>query len=349
MNSAFIFGIDSSKSYNCMSKLLIDGTHVLYSQVLASKIGRSEATVLQQAHYWMSVRGGKSIDGVKWFWKTYQQWAEELSLSVSTIRRAIAKLKTLGLISIEKLSAKTYYQANWYTVKKEAVELLIPEHIHAIAVDVSMCSEQADDIKDFSNKDFSTQQHAAVAEKKEVVEEPEPDWEAIATATRTWEQTQITHSAEDLERSSPSEIDPHDDLSSAPEIKAVSTQNKPTKDEIRETCTELKRLRINPDPCLGVIKKYWGNVAGAIARVKEAMQEGWCDNPTGLFISSCKSGVAAKTTITADIKTWFDWAYKQGIVRGMQDSKWVWLPSDGQIAERAELEEMMRRYPMEGA
>ncbi len=40
-------------------------------------------------------------------------------------------------------------------------------------------------------------------------------------------------------------------------------------------------MRINPDPCLGVVKKYWANVQGALARVKEAIQEGWCENPTG--------------------------------------------------------------------
>lgn len=190
--------------------------------------------------------------------------------------------------------------------------------------------------------------NTAVAEKKEVVEkDPEPDWESIASLTDNWEQAQITHSVEEsIEETHDEEIDPHDDLSSAPEIKPASSQNKPTKNEIRDTCTELKRLRINPDPCLGVIKKYWGNVAGAIARVKEAIQEGWCDNPTGLFINSCKSGVTAKTTITADIKTWFDWAYKQGIVRGMHEGKWVFLPSNGWDAEMVELEEMMRRYPI---
>ena len=194
--------------------------------------------------------------------------------------------------------------------------------------------------------------NTAVAEKKEVVvEESEPDWESIATATDNWEQNQTSHSAENSEEISLSdEIDPSEELSSAPEIKAVSNSiSLPTKYEIRETCAELKRLRINPDPCLGVIKKYWGNVSGAIARVKEAIAEGWCDNPTGLFINSCKSGVTAKNTVTSDIKTWFDWAYKQGIVRGMHEGKWVLLPSSGWDAEVVELEEMMRRYPMEGA
>ncbi|MDM9583071.1 hypothetical protein [Nostoc sp. GT001] len=193
--------------------------------------------------------------------------------------------------------------------------------------------------------------NTAVGEKKVVVkEEEESDWESISTrrcanaaATDDWEQTQITHSVENLEQVTPAdEIDPHDDLSSAPEIKQTSTQNKPTKQEIKDTCVELKRLRINPDPCLGVIKKYWGNVAGAIARVKEALSEGWCDNPTGLFINSCKSGVKAKTTVTTDVSDWFNWARKQGIVLAMTGGQWAYLPDGSQ----ASLEEMMRNYPM---
>ncbi|MFK0733796.1 MAG: helix-turn-helix domain-containing protein [Gloeotrichia echinulata GP01] len=181
-----------------------------------------------------------------------------------------------------------------------------------------------------------------VAEKKEPMEGP--DWESIAAATNTWEQTQTSRFVEDVEEETPSdEIEPHEDKSSAPEIEPTSTQNKPAKDEIREICNELKRLRINPDPCLGVIKKYWGNVASAIARVKEALSEGWCDNPTGLFINSCKSGVKAKTAITADVSAWFEWAYRKRIVLAMAGGQWAYLPDGSQ----APLEEMMRKYPIE--
>ncbi|MEH2393705.1 MAG: helix-turn-helix domain-containing protein [Nostoc sp.] len=197
-----------------------------------------------------------------------------------------------------------------------------------------------------TNLNFFKNNNTDVAEKKEAMEEPEPDWESIVAATNTWEQNQISHFVEKSEQvDSSDEIDPHDDSSSALEIKAVSNLiSLPTKNEIRETCTELKRLRINPDPCLGVIKKYWGNVAGAIVRVKEAIQEGWCDNPTGLFINSCQSGAKAKNAVTSDIKTWFDWAYKQGIVRGMEGGQWAFLPDGSRLL----LLEMMRRYPMEG-
>ncbi|BBD69551.1 hypothetical protein NIES4072_31160 [Nostoc commune NIES-4072] len=189
--------------------------------------------------------------------------------------------------------------------------------------------------------------NTVVGEKNVVVEEPEPDWESIVAATNTWEQNQISHSVEDLEEiSSTNEIDSNEDLLPAPEIKPTSNQNKPTKDEIRETCTELKRLRINPDPCLGVIKKYWGNVAGAIARVREAVAEGWCSNPTGLFINSCKSGAKGKNTMPSELTNWLDWAYKKRLIIGFYQGLVYTSGGGGNDGNAIRLEEMMRRYPI---
>lgn len=209
-----------------------------------------------------------------------------------------------------------------------------------------------------TNLNFFKNNNTDVAEKKEVVdEEQEPDWESIADITETWEQSQVTetnepiptHYAEIQEKSSlDDEIDPCEgDFSAPPEpaiLNSEKTPDRPTKQEIKDTCAELKRLRVNPDPCLGAIKKYWGNVAGAIARVKEAIAEGWCDNPTGLFINSCKSGIKPKTAVTTDVSDWFTWARKQRLVLAMAGGKWAYLPDGSQ----AELEEMMRRYPMQG-
>ncbi len=127
-----------------MTRLLLEGDYLFYSTELAAKIGRNEATFLQQTHYWMSVKGGKVIDGTKWFWKTYQQWAQEMCLSVSTVRRVVNHLKQLGLISVERLAAKTYYQANWYTLNRDALETFVQnEHIEMPIMDNSNCSKRA--------------------------------------------------------------------------------------------------------------------------------------------------------------------------------------------------------------
>jgi hypothetical protein len=115
-----------------------------------------------------------------------------------------------------------------------------------------------------------------------------------------------------------------------------------TQAELNDIEDELKRLRINPDSCISVIKKYWNNVGGAIARVKEALQQGWCSNPTGLFINSCKKGIKPqKTQVNNDVSEWFNWARKQRIVIGMSGN--VGYTPDG---EPVNIREMMELHPM---
>jgi hypothetical protein len=185
------------------------------------------------------------------------------------------------------------------------------------------------------------QQHTAVESgKDEGVEESKYE---PARQAREPEQPQTTHFVDEIEEiNSSNEIDPQEDEFSPGKVKVGLSMDKASKQEIVEVCTELRRLRINPEPCLGVMKKYWVNVQGAIARVKEAIHEGWCDNPTGLFINSCKSGAKGKNVVTSDVSAWFEWAKKQRIALAM--SQGLVYTHDG---DAVELQEMMRRYPLE--
>ncbi len=81
---------------------------------------------------------------------------------------------------------------------------------------------------------------------------------------------------------------------------------------------------------------------GAIARVKEAIHEGWCDNPTGLFINSCKSGAKGKNVVTSNVSAPFEWARKQRIAIAMSGGV-VYTPN----GEAVNIGEMMRRFPMQ--
>jgi hypothetical protein len=90
-----------------------------------------------------------------------------------------------------------------------------------------------------------------------------------------------------------------------------------------------------------VIKKHWENVQDAIARVKEAVNEGWCKNPTGLFINSCKSGEKPKNTVDASVKDWFEWARKERIVLAMSGGL-AYTP-DGKAVK---ISEIMQKYPI---
>jgi hypothetical protein len=116
-----------------------------------------------------------------------------------------------------------------------------------------------------------------------------------------------------------------------------------TQAELDSIEAELKRLNINPDSCMGVVRKYWGNVGGAIARVKEALQQGWCTNPCGLFIKSCKEGLKPiKALVDNTITEWYNWAYKNRIVIGMTGGHTAFTPDGVPVS----LQKMMELYPM---
>jgi hypothetical protein len=115
---------------------------------LESIFGKSFADFLAQADYWME-RAKKTLDdGSRFFWKTYKQWEEELNLSVGTVRRAVSFFKELGIITVERLSKETWYQANWYSVNYDVLFSLIEEaqqtvkyvkHIEMIKAIASSC------------------------------------------------------------------------------------------------------------------------------------------------------------------------------------------------------------------
>jgi hypothetical protein len=165
----------------------------------------------------------------------------------------------------------------------------------------------------------------------------------VVSTKRDWRTRRVSEKA--LVTRKVEEPELNDSADDEDQFSALGAENsgKPSKSEIAEICTELRRLRINPQPCLGVVKKHWASVQGAIARVKEAVQEGWCSNPTGLFINSCKSGAKGKNAVTTDVSAWFEWARKERIVLAMS-GRVVYTPE----GEAVELAEMMLRFPVEG-
>lgn len=92
---------------------------------LAVILGRTEAEILQQIHYWLE-KSKNIIDGIRWVYNTYQQWQSQFPfLSDRTIRRAIRHLEDLGILKSERHEASRWYQRKWYTIDYEALEVLI--------------------------------------------------------------------------------------------------------------------------------------------------------------------------------------------------------------------------------
>jgi hypothetical protein len=283
---------------------------------------------------------GKHYYGQDWVRITFENLADILGYCRETISRHIKELVFDGLIEEQPSHRFPKDTACEYRLNlSQITEMIESSQCEKIDIDVSdisgLCvnnlSTYKTSLKLFENN------NTAVGEKEE------PDWEAVGKETETWEQSQTTHCVDESEQvDSTNETDSDGGQLPQEQVEVVTTLNKPTKLEVKDVCTELKRLRINPEPCLGVVKKYWGNVGSAITRVKEAIHEGWCQNPTGLFINSCKSGEKPKNTVDAGVKAWFEWARRERLVLAMSGGV-VYTP-DG---EAVEIGEMMKRYPKE--
>ena len=106
--------------------MLIDDNPILVLPRLAAAIGLDEAIVVQQLHWWLkpSNKSGKTINGHKWIFNTYEQWQKDHFpwWSVIHIRRIFNFLEKLGVIlSCQPeggISRRKYYRLNQAVVIK---------------------------------------------------------------------------------------------------------------------------------------------------------------------------------------------------------------------------------------
>lgn len=100
---------------------------------LAKEIGLHEAVILQQIHYWLE-KSNHLINGYRWIYNTYQAWQEQFPfLSLSAIRKAIARLEGLNLLKTERFDKQRWNQTKWYSINYQRLEVLI----------CSICSNQS--------------------------------------------------------------------------------------------------------------------------------------------------------------------------------------------------------------
>ncbi len=103
------------------SKLLIHEPPLQVLPSLACKIGLNEAIVLQQLHFWIeNSKTGKTIDGKKWVYNTYNGWVENFPFwSERTIQRAFLNLEKLGLVLSIQPDKGKYDRKKYYTIDYE--------------------------------------------------------------------------------------------------------------------------------------------------------------------------------------------------------------------------------------
>ena len=97
------------------------------SPSLAKAIGVCEAMIVQQVHYWCSMKRNHR-EGHYWVYKTYPEWEAELQVfSSATIRRAIDHLRKLKiLVTSRNLNKFGFDKTLWYRLDTAELAKITP-------------------------------------------------------------------------------------------------------------------------------------------------------------------------------------------------------------------------------
>ncbi|BAP35571.1 hypothetical protein AS4_06310 [Acinetobacter guillouiae] len=105
---------------------------IIASPMLCKELGLPAATFLQKLYYLLNetrkYKRKKNLtqhNNRKWWFHTYEDWTDTLGFfSISTIKRAVAKLKQMGLIEINKLDPNKSMRVNYYTINYKKLKEL---------------------------------------------------------------------------------------------------------------------------------------------------------------------------------------------------------------------------------
>ena len=120
-------------------KLLVQGDYPLIaSPTLAQAYGVASAIFLQKLHYCLQSDNAQLFQQKKFFYHSYDQWAETLgTYSPSTIKRIVAKLKKVGILIVKKLSRNKWIQTNFYSINYRKLSTLIKNSTESVEIESS--------------------------------------------------------------------------------------------------------------------------------------------------------------------------------------------------------------------
>ena len=146
-----------------MSRLLIDEPPLQVLPSLAREIGLNEAIMLQQMHYWL-IKSSHEFEGVKWFYKTLEDWKTEFPFwSAMTIRRTLTNLEKQKVIRIGNFNKKKFDKTKWYTIDYQCVNR------RCVQNEQTMCSDCTDGCVQFEQT--YTREYTETTTENNVTEE----------------------------------------------------------------------------------------------------------------------------------------------------------------------------------
>lgn len=106
------------------NRLLLDNELPPTPKVAIKELGHTAAGILQQIYFLSTVKGLKhrrDSENRDWYFFPIHKWADAMVRSLSTVKRAIAKLVRAGFIYVERWSKHEWYQCNYYSINYEAI------------------------------------------------------------------------------------------------------------------------------------------------------------------------------------------------------------------------------------
>jgi hypothetical protein len=131
-------------------------------------------------------------------------------------------------------------------------------------------------------------------------------------------------------------------------LEPIEKSIQPSQQEVQEVLQQLREIPCTPQFRLNgeiqrTVKRYWENVPGAIAYLKDAIRT-WkgIKSPEAVFVAACREGRKPESAqVKSAVKDWFEWARKNRIVIAMSGEV-VYTPEGEAVA----VAEMMRRFPV---
>lgn len=148
-----------------MSRLLINEPPLQVLPSLAKEIGLNEAIMLQQMHYWL-LKSDNEFTGVKWFYKTLEEWQTEFPFwSAMTIRRTLGSLEKQKIIKIGNFNKKKFDKTKWYTIDYQRVNRRCVQNEQTMCAD---CTDGCVQNEQTNTRDYqeSTTENNNVPEEK---------------------------------------------------------------------------------------------------------------------------------------------------------------------------------------
>ena len=83
---------------------------------LASEVGCLRAEIFKEIRRCLRLRGGKTVDGIKWIYKSAQELAELFGVHEKTIRRHLKALVQMGWLKREQLDKRWGKRTYFYVL-----------------------------------------------------------------------------------------------------------------------------------------------------------------------------------------------------------------------------------------